>query len=95
MQTLVENSVKYAVGPRIEGATIRITAQIEQGQLRLEIADDGPGFSCAGIPAGHGLNNLEERLAAIYGETAKLYIDSSQAGTAVSLSLPLSVRKAA
>jgi len=95
VQTLVENSVKYAVGPRIEGATIRITAQIEQGRLRLEIADDGPGFSCAGIPVGHGLNNLEERLAAIYGETAKLHIDSSAATTAVSLSLPLSVRKAA
>ena len=70
VQTLVENAVKYAVGPRIQGASIRITAQADEMLLRLEVRDDGPGFSCGGIPAGHGLSNLEERLAAIYGDSA-------------------------
>jgi sensor histidine kinase YesM len=95
VQTLVENAVKYAVGPRIQGASIRITAQTDETRLRLEVRDDGPGFSCAAIPAGHGLNNLEERLAAIYGEAAKLQIDSSGAGTAVALFVPLRMAKAA
>jgi two-component system, LytTR family, sensor histidine kinase AlgZ len=95
VQTLVENSLKFAVGPRVQGARICIAAQIDLGLLRLEVADDGPGFSCAGIPAGHGLNNLEERLTAFYGEKAKLHIHSSGAGTTVTLSLPLSVAKAA
>lgn len=39
------------------------------------------------------MNNLEERLATIYGDAAKLQIDSSAAGTAVALFLPLSNRK--
>jgi two-component system sensor histidine kinase AlgZ len=95
VQTLVENSLKFAVGPRVQGARIRITARIDLGLLRLEVADDGPGFSCAGIPAGHGLNNLEERLTAFYGEKGKLHIHSSGTGTAVTLSIPLSVAKAA
>jgi LytS/YehU family sensor histidine kinase len=95
VQTLVENSVKYAVGPRIHGARILISGQIDQGLLRLQVTDDGPGFSCAGIPAGHGLNNLEERLAAIYGENAKLHVDSSSTGTTVAITIPLTVAKAA
>jgi len=95
VQTLVENSVKYAVGSRARGASICVTAQLDQGLLLLAVTDDGPGFSCAEIPAGHGLNNLEERLAAIYGENGKLDIESSDAGTAVTLSIPLSVAKAA
>jgi sensor histidine kinase YesM len=95
VQTLVENAVKYAVGPRIQGASIRIAAHIDDALLRLDVVDDGPGFSSAGIPAGRGLNNLEERLAAIYGDTARLRIHSSAAGTTVALVLPLSVAKAA
>jgi LytS/YehU family sensor histidine kinase len=95
VQTLVENAVKYAVGPRIQGASIRITALTDETRLRLEVRDDGAGFSCGGIPTGHGLNNLEERLAAIYGDSAQLQIDSSETGTAVALLLPLRVAKAA
>jgi two-component system sensor histidine kinase AlgZ len=95
VQTLVENAVKYAVGPRARGAAIRVSAQRLEGLLQLLVADDGPGFSCSGIPAGHGLNNLEERLAALYGDNGKLHIASSEQGTTVTLSIPLSVAKAA
>jgi len=95
LQTLVENSVKYAVGPRVRGATIDIKAQMHRGLLELTIMDDGPGFSVASIPTGHGLNNLEERLAAIYGENGKLDIQSSVAGTVVILAIPATLAKAA
>jgi len=44
VQTLLENAVKYAVGPRIQGASIRIKAQAGEALLRLEVLDDGPGF---------------------------------------------------
>jgi sensor histidine kinase YesM len=95
VQTLVENAVKYAAGPSVSGATICISAHPGEGLLRLAVADDGPGFSCSDIPAGHGLNNLEERLAALYGDDNKLHIESSAGGTVVTLSIPLNVAKAA
>src|SRR5262249_29441511 len=44
LQTLVENSVKYAVSPSRIGATIWIRARLDQSELRLEVEDDGPGF---------------------------------------------------
>ncbi|HYZ86968.1 MAG TPA: histidine kinase, partial [Bryobacteraceae bacterium] len=44
LQTLVENSVKYAAGARRDGATIAITARGDGERVHLEVADDGPGF---------------------------------------------------
>ena len=58
----MENSVKYAVGPRGRGARLRICAREQSEYLRVEVADDGPGFASLELPAGHGLDNLGERL---------------------------------
>ncbi|CAG7595641.1 hypothetical protein PAESOLCIP111_00049 [Paenibacillus solanacearum] len=45
LQPLVENCVKYAVEPKNGRATIRITAYEEDGDLMIEVADNGNGFS--------------------------------------------------
>ncbi|HZF30700.1 MAG TPA: histidine kinase, partial [Gammaproteobacteria bacterium] len=58
VQTLVENSVKYAVGPARDGAEIRVRALADGDGVRVEVADTGPGFSAADLPAGHGLDTL-------------------------------------
>ncbi len=50
LQTLVENSVKFAVSPRREGAAIAIRAAATDTGLRLEVEGDGPGSRCG--PAG-------------------------------------------
>jgi two-component system, LytTR family, sensor histidine kinase AlgZ len=89
LQTLAENSVKYAVSARRQGATIRISARNEDGKLVLEVCDDGPGFQAMELPSGHGLNNLQERLAVVFGEKAKLDIGSTTAGTSVRMEMPL------
>jgi len=89
LQTLVENSVKYAVGPRGRGASIAISARRSLDSLRLEVLDDGPGFTSLELPSGHGLNTLSERLAAIFGEQGKLHIRSSGEETAVAIEVPL------
>ena len=44
LQPLVENSLKYAVAPREEGGRLRIIAQLEGSNLKLAVADDGPGL---------------------------------------------------
>ena len=90
LQTLVENSVKYAVSPRREGASIVVRALQADGRLRVEVADDGPGFDPAQAASGHGLALLEARLARIFGDRARLHVDSSAAGTRVAIEVPMS-----
>ena len=88
LQTLVENSVKYAVNARRHGADIRISG-LKDGQIaRLEVCDDGPGFGSLELPAGHGLANLQERLQVLFGDRAHLDVLSEQGHTAVRLSIP-------
>jgi len=72
LQTLVENSVKYAVSGARAGATIRVEAEADEQSLILSVSDDGPGFAADAIRAGHGLDNLQARLSALYGGQAAL-----------------------
>ena len=65
IQTLVENSVKYAVSTRREGGRIVVRAIARQGAVEIEVEDDGPGFGETEIGAGHGLHLLRERLAGV------------------------------
>lgn len=88
VQTLVENSVKHAVGPRGRGASVTVRATQQDACLRIEVLDDGPGFANLELPAGHGLNNLGERLAGLFGERAKLEIQSNDLRTVVVIEIP-------
>ena len=47
VQTLVENSVKYAVSPHRGGARISVRAERTSAGVRLSVEDDGPGFDGA------------------------------------------------
>jgi LytS/YehU family sensor histidine kinase len=87
VQTLVENSVKYAVAPRREGGGIRVRADREFSAVRVEIWDDGHGFDPAARPAGHGLDLLEGRLNSLYGDAAGLGFRNGR-GMSVSLKIP-------
>jgi two-component system sensor histidine kinase AlgZ len=88
LQTLVENSVKYAVSPRREGGTITIRASLNDGHLRFEISDDGPGFDPVALPEGHGLTLLRSRLSMLYGDRASIDIQSRPASTSVIVQVP-------
>jgi sensor histidine kinase YesM len=84
VQTVVENSVKYAVSARKTGARIAVRAQREAGRLRLEITDDGPGFAGPIWVPGHGLDGLRTRLDALYGSAARIVAPAALAiGTEV------------
>jgi LytS/YehU family sensor histidine kinase len=88
VQTLVENSVKHAVGSNRDGAEIRIRAAAEGDSLRIEVADTGPGFSLGQLPAGHGLDNLRSRLAALFGDAEALRVAARDGWTVVGFRLP-------
>ncbi|HZP60964.1 MAG TPA: histidine kinase [Opitutaceae bacterium] len=88
LQTLVENSVKHAVALRLEGAEISLAARAEGECLRVEVSDDGPGFTFASLRPGHGLENLRQRLAALFGPEGKMDVARRGKFTVVSLSFP-------
>jgi sensor histidine kinase YesM len=88
LQTLVENSVKYAVSPRREGATIAVRAAASNGRVRVTVEDDGPGFDSGARLEGHGLDLLERRLRMLFGNRATLRVDSASGRSAVTIELP-------
>jgi signal transduction histidine kinase len=88
IQTLVENSVKYAVSARREGASILVRCARADGRLRVEVQDDGPGFGEAAVVPGHGLALLRSRLEMTFGDGAALRIAGKADATTVSIDLP-------
>jgi sensor histidine kinase YesM len=88
VQTLVENSVKYAVSPRREGGSIAVRAAAGNGRVEIAVEDDGPGFDPSAALPGHGLALVRERLAMTLGADSSLGIDSRPGRTAITLSVP-------
>lgn len=89
IQTLVENSVKYAVSPRKQGARITVSARRAGERIAIEVADDGPGFTGAVWIPGHGLDGLRARLEALYGKAARLVAPGTgETGARVTIELP-------
>ncbi|HUM05959.1 MAG TPA: histidine kinase [Terriglobales bacterium] len=72
VQALVENAVKYGITPQSGGGQVSVTARAENGDVKIEVSDTGPGFDLTAVPAGHGLDNLVERLDALFGARARL-----------------------
>ena len=88
LQTLVENSVKYAVSPRREGGSICLTATRSDGRVRVTVEDDGPGFNPAQRLVGHGLALLDARLAMLFGDRASMHVESRPGKSSVTLEVP-------
>ncbi len=85
IQPLVENAVKHAIAPKIEGGLIRVEAREENGGFRITVSDTGTGMSGA-KGNGVGLDNVARRLDLCFG--AELDVKSSAEGTVVSFAIP-------
>ncbi len=92
LQPLIENAVKYAVTPREEGGTIRISSKVHQGALMISVADDGPGLgngTSKHKSSGVGLKNTRERLKQLYGERQALTLAPNDPhGLVITINLP-------
>jgi hypothetical protein len=88
LPSLVENSIKHGLEPQREGGVVTITAQVEGGTLRMVVSDTGRGFADT-VGAGVGLTNIRERLAALYGDAAKLTLEAnSPQGVVATIEVP-------
>lgn len=88
VQSLVENAVKHGIIPQSAGGEVQVTASAENGSLRIEVRDTGPGFDLTAIRAGHGLENLVERLDALFGAKARLNVLRRDGYSVVEMVLP-------
>jgi two-component system, LytTR family, sensor histidine kinase AlgZ len=91
LQTLVENSVKHAIAPDRAGGEIRITGASADGLCRVAVSDSGPAFQLESAPSGHGLDNLKDRLSALFGDRAALILQRVGGRNNLILSVPQTV----
>jgi two-component system, LytTR family, sensor kinase len=98
LQPLVENSIKHGLSSKIEGGSIYLRSRLNGSKLTIEVEDDGIGMGAAQLiekPAGLGgsgigMANVAERLKVLYGNAARMTIDSPEGkGTLVRLRLPV------
>ncbi len=92
VQTLVENAVRHGAAPKVEATTLTVAARREGGRFCIEVSDDGVGVDPAalGSSSGTGLRRLRERLAWLYGDAARLALESGPGqGLRAKLWLPL------
>ena len=105
LQPLLENAVTHGVGMKVTGGMIRIQTCRTETQCVITVTDNGQGMSREQIGAVRkgmrekssgqriGLSNVYMRLQVLFGDEAKLQIESNSGeGTAVSITLPLSVK---
>ena len=94
LQPLVENAIKHGLEPTVAGGWIRVSAQREGSTLVLSVRDTGAGIG--GLPSGgsrFGIQQVRERLAALYGKTASLELiaaNDDEGGTLAIVRLPVS-----
>ncbi|MCV2360680.1 histidine kinase [Paucibacter sp. TC2R-5] len=85
--TLVENAIGHGIEPALRGGSITVTiAQPTEGQVLIEVRDDGAGLSSAAVD-GLGLQNSRERLQQLYGERARLSLKPLTPGCSASLEI--------
>ena len=97
LQPLVENSIKHGLATKVEGGSIYLRSRVSDSKLIIEVEDDGVGMGAAPLSnsgtwsgMGIGMANISERLQVLYGDTARMTIDSQEGkGTLVRIRLPL------
>jgi len=97
LQPLVENSIKHGLSSMVEGGSIYLRSRVSDSGLVIEVEDDGVGMAAAQLAqstsaqgTGIGMANVSERLQVLYGNAARMTIDSHEGkGTLVRIRLPL------
>ena len=75
LQPLVENAVMHGIEPSPDGGLVKIDISRGKEGLNITISNTGASFEpTANSTPGYGLKNVEERIAALYGDKAKLMI---------------------
>ena len=87
LQPLVENSVKYGIGPKQEGGTISLTVRRSGSIIFFEVKDNGLGSKAKkvmdGSSSGIGMSNTDLRLRSYFGPQSHLRVRANEKGYSV------------
>ncbi len=98
LQPLVENSIKHGLSSKIEGGTVFLRSRVRDSSLVVEVEDNGVGMGAVQLVerptglggSGIGMANVAARLKVLYGDTARMHVDSHEGkGTLIRLRLPI------
>lgn len=91
LQPLVENAIRHGISKMITPGCVAICASRSDEQLYLKVIDNGPGMpNGKALPSiGVGLQNVQARLAQLYGSNQQFRLQPGTAGgVEVSLCFP-------
>lgn len=96
LQPLVENAMRHGVDSNSGASQIQIAARLENGQLLMEVRDDGknPEKISEQNGGGLGLKNTRARLSQLYGEDYSFSLSKGENGwTTARIVIPFSPSK--
>ena len=80
LQPIIENAVRHGIAQQPDAGRIEVRSQRNDGHLRLDVLDDGPGLrETAG--EGIGLKNVRERLQNLYGSEYEFRLSNNPNGS--------------
>jgi sensor histidine kinase YesM len=91
LQPLAENAIQHGLAPLEAGGQITISAARQNGNLLLQLSDNGQGFVSNNSEKndGIGLSNVRARLENLYGKEQKFSINEvPSGGVTVKLEIP-------
>ena len=94
LQPLIENAIKYAIAPSIDGGTIKVSADVDDDRLKVALTDTGPGMEdltniVSKSGSGVGIANTRERLMQIYGDDHEITLrNMDPTGLGIFIELP-------
>jgi two-component system sensor histidine kinase AlgZ len=78
LQTVVENSIKHGIAELPQGGVLRISAEVREQALTIEVENPRPESPSPPPSPGVGLRNAAERLRLLFGAAATLDLDLSR-----------------
>ncbi len=81
-QPLVENAIRHGIADRETGGVINIRAEHQNGMVRLQVRDNGPGLNISrgDLTEGVGLSNTRSRLEYLYGSGGRFEAHNAEEG---------------
>ena len=97
LESIVENGVSHGLEPKIGRGSLQVNVFALEEDVGIVIEDDGVGFDVAqvfdeepgAVHSGIGLNNANQRLKLLFGESYGLKIESQIGrGTCIRVRVP-------